>query len=58
LKGRTIFTVAVMDEIVSGPEKAPLCHGFVARNLLHLGFIGMWRDAGNMDAATTNMQEK
>src|SRR5215471_10433263 len=58
LKGRTIFSIPVVDEILSGGQEAPLFHGHVARHLDHPGFIGMRCDACDMDLPAAQMDEK
>src|SRR5215470_12737467 len=42
LKGRTIFPVSVMDEVLPGSQEAPLFHGHIPRDLDHPALVRMW----------------
>src|SRR6266567_3361562 len=42
LKGRTIFPVSVMDEVLPGRQDAPLVHRDVTGDLPHPALVRMW----------------
>ncbi len=44
------FRIAVMDEVSAALEEAPFVHGDIPSDILHPGFIGMWRDPGDLNA--------
>ncbi len=48
LKGWTVLTVFVMDEILPRGQKAPVRHRHVPSDLRHPGLIGVRRHPGNM----------
>src|SRR6266581_256461 len=48
LKGRTIFPISVMDEVLPGRQEAPLLHRKVTGDLPHPRLIGMRCDASDM----------
>src|SRR5262245_37951336 len=58
LKGRAVFAIPVMDQVLSGREEASCLHCDVAGHLHHPGFIGMWRDPSHMDLPAAQMDEK
>jgi len=44
------FRIAGMDEVSAAVEEAPFVHGDIPGDFLHPGFIGMWRDPGDLNA--------
>ena len=52
------FRIAVMDEIPAAFEKTPFVHGDIARDLLHSGFIGMWRDPSDLNTTALKMNKE
>src|SRR4029450_473000 len=58
LKGRTIFSISVMDQVLPGRQEAPLLHRNVTGDLHHPGLIGMWRHPRNMDLSAAQMDEE
>jgi len=44
------FRIAVMDEVSVALEEASFVHGDISYDLHHPGFIGMWRDPGDLNA--------
>ena len=58
LKGWTEFTIAVMDQILPGLQKAPVCHGDVARDLDHPALVGVWSHAGHVHLPAREVDKK
>ena len=58
LKGRTVFAIPVMDQVLPRREKAPLLHRDVAGNLHHPGLRRMRRHPRNMDLSAAQMDEE
>src|SRR5262249_22325237 len=52
LKGRAVFSVPVMDQVLPGRQDTPPLHGDVAGDLHHPLGIGMWRHTRDMDLST------
>src|SRR5262245_66518609 len=52
LKGRTIFPISIMDEVLAKRQEAPLFHGHVAGHLDHPLFVGMGCHASHMNLPT------
>src|SRR6266487_4053481 len=48
LKGRTIFPVSVMDQVLPGRQEAPLLHRDVTGDLPHPRLLGMRRDPSDL----------
>ncbi len=57
-KGICEFRIAVMDEVSAALEDAPFVHGDIPGDLLHPGFIGMWRDPSDLDATALEMDKE
>ena len=49
------FCITVVDEISAIIEKTTFIHGDIPRDLHHPGFIGMWRDPGDLNATALEM---
>ena len=47
-----------MDKISAALEEAPLVHGDISGYLLHPGFIGMWRDPGDLNATALQVDKE
>ena len=53
-----VFRIAVVNQVATIPQKAPLVHADVTRHLLHPAFIRVPSDAGNDGLASFDVYEK
>ena len=47
-----------MDEVPASIEETPFVHRDIPGDLLHPGFIGMWRDPGDLNATALQMDKE